>query len=92
MPESQQTMDNMVEEIFELTKLIYTARSRQPAGPDELYDTQTDPGEVRNLATDPAHASELARLRGRLIAWMDETGDRLLNPWTRVSLLEGRTI
>ncbi len=40
MPDSQQTMDKMVEEIFELTKLIYTARSRQPTGPDELSETE----------------------------------------------------
>ncbi len=40
MPESQETMDQMVEEIFELTKLIYTARSRQQSGPDELSETE----------------------------------------------------
>jgi hypothetical protein len=36
--------------------------------------------------------AELARLRKRLVAWMDEIGDRLLNPWTRASLLEGRSV
>lgn len=59
---------------------------------DELYDLAGDPGEVHNLATDPECAAELARLRGRLAEWMEQTGDPMLNPWTRVSLLEGRTI
>ena len=40
MPESQQTMDAMAEEMFELTKLVYTARSRQPTGPDELSEAE----------------------------------------------------
>ncbi|MCB8922171.1 MAG: sulfatase-like hydrolase/transferase [Ardenticatenaceae bacterium] len=55
---------------------------------DELYDMQNDPGELHNLATDPAHRDELARLRRRLLAWMEETHDLLLNPWTRKQLLE----
>mgnify|MGYP000477658907 CR=1 FL=1 len=37
-------------------------------GPVELYDHATDPGEYRNLATDPAHAAIRAQLRERLRA------------------------
>jgi arylsulfatase A-like enzyme len=44
--------------------------------PEELYDLQADPRELRNLAADPAHASTLADLRGRLDAWMKDSGDR----------------
>lgn len=33
---------------------------------EELYDTQADPHEVRNLAADPAFAADLARLRAAL--------------------------
>ena len=40
MPDSQQTMDAMVGEVFELTKLIYAARSRQPSGPEDLSETE----------------------------------------------------
>jgi len=56
---------------------------------DELYDLETDPAELRNLATDPACAGELARLRRRLVAWMERIEDRLLNRWTRPQILEG---
>lgn len=55
---------------------------------DELYDLQADPGERINLATLPACAPELARLRSRLVEWMSETEDPLLNIWTREQLLQ----
>jgi arylsulfatase A-like enzyme len=44
---------------------------------DELYDCAADPGETRNRIDDPACADDLARLRRRLWAWMDEVGDPL---------------
>jgi uncharacterized sulfatase len=42
---------------------------------DELYDTEADPHEVRNLADDRQHAEKLAELRGELVKWMHETRD-----------------
>ncbi|MCA9144960.1 MAG: sulfatase [Planctomycetaceae bacterium] len=42
---------------------------------EELYDVHKDPYEIDNLADDPAFADKLKELRGRLDAWMDETGD-----------------
>lgn len=45
--------------------------------PEELYDMQADPKEVRNLAGDPEHASLLAELRGEMEAWQQRTDD----PW-----------
>ena len=45
---------------------------------EQLYDLLFDPNEANNLASDPAHASVLAELRGRLEAWMRDTDDPLL--------------
>jgi N-sulfoglucosamine sulfohydrolase len=42
---------------------------------EELYDTQTDPYEIHNLAGDPDYKSELERLRGALDGWTQEVGD-----------------
>ncbi|MFC1806022.1 sulfatase [Planctomycetota bacterium] len=43
----------------------------------ELYDLQTDPDEVVNLADDPQHADTLRRLQAKLKAWQEQTKD----PW-----------
>ena len=48
-------------------------RERRPA--EELFDTDTDPHEVDNLADDPAHAEKLAELRAECDRWMRETDD-----------------
>ena len=47
--------------------------------PDEmLFDTRSDPHEIKNLATSnkPAHKAALQRLRNALDTWTVETGDR----------------
>jgi len=47
--------------------------------PDEmLYDHQSDPHEITNLATsgDPEHREAIVRLRAALDTWMVESGDR----------------
>lgn len=59
---------------------------------EELYDTQTDPHQLRNLAREPGHQAELGRLRGTLSEWIQETRDvgflAESDAWTR---LQGRT-
>ena len=42
---------------------------------EELYDTEADPDEVRNLADDPARQARLAEMSAALTDWMDRTGD-----------------
>jgi len=42
---------------------------------EELYDTQTDPHEVHNLASDPRHFEKLAELRSAHETWTQETVD-----------------
>ncbi len=45
---------------------------------EELFDTQADPYEIKNLiiSTRPEHREALLRLRAALDTWMSETGDR----------------
>jgi N-sulfoglucosamine sulfohydrolase len=48
--------------------------------PEELYDTEADPHEIRNLAASPEHAEILQRLRGALQDWIVEVRDTGLLP------------
>lgn len=43
---------------------------------EELYDLRSDPGELRNLAEDPASEPTLVALRAQLDKWIQESGDR----------------
>jgi arylsulfatase A-like enzyme len=52
----------------------------------ELYDLATDPGESCNRIADAAAAPELARLKQRMIIWMESIGDPMLNLFTRRQL------
>jgi arylsulfatase A-like enzyme len=42
---------------------------------EELYDLTADRWEMKNLASDPAHATLLADMRRRLDRWIEATGD-----------------
>lgn len=54
------------------------AELMKPFPKEQLYDTDTDPHEIRNLAgsADPEHREALVRLRAALDTWMTETNDR----------------
>lgn len=55
----------------------YQAQWFRPGKPDEeLFDTDSDPDELRNLATDPAYSDKLAELRTELDRWMEATNDK----------------
>ena len=41
----------------------------------ELYNTKSDPDEIKNLAHDPAYRVQLDRLRRALAQWIEETDD-----------------
>lgn len=47
-------------------------------GRRELFRLTDDPGEIRNLANDPAHAAERRGLERRLRDWMHQTNDPAL--------------
>ncbi len=58
---------------------------------DELYDLENDAGELVNLANDAVYTDELKRLRARLLNWMRESQDTLLNHWTERQIAEDLT-
>ena len=43
---------------------------------EELYDTESDPFEIHNLAGDPAHSAKLEELRSACEAWVTRTQDK----------------
>ncbi|MFM8890354.1 MAG: sulfatase-like hydrolase/transferase, partial [Planctomycetia bacterium] len=57
-----------------------SARFWGPKPPEELYDLESDPDNVRNLAADPAHADTIASLRLALERHMIATVDNGLVP------------
>ncbi|MEE3328953.1 MAG: sulfatase-like hydrolase/transferase [Myxococcota bacterium] len=46
-----------------------------PTGEERLYDTQTDPFEIQNLAADPTHEATLKRMRGAYAGWRERVPD-----------------
>jgi arylsulfatase A-like enzyme len=71
-------------------------------GEEELYDHTTDPHEQKNLAADPAYASQKARLKLRLLEWVALSEDPLdplsirelqarYGNWTGAAVLPGST-
>ena len=55
---------------------------------EELYDLETDPHEIRNLATDPAFAAELERHRLLLDDWIEASGDHGQHPEALEGLIQ----
>lgn len=43
---------------------------------EELYDLESDPYEMKNLATDPSFAETKARLQKQLDSWIEQQGDK----------------
>ena len=48
----------------------------KPFPEEMLYDTQSDPYEIKNLANSKEHRDVLIRMRTALDVWMVETRDR----------------
>jgi uncharacterized sulfatase len=59
---------------------------KKPA--EELYDTQADPHEIRNLAAAPEHKQRLATMRQECVRWMREIRDLGLIPETELIAME----
>jgi arylsulfatase A-like enzyme len=42
---------------------------------DELYDLESDPSELTNVAANPSNATVIADMQDRLTTWRSDTGD-----------------
>ena len=58
---------------------LYLYRTRE-----ELYDLESDPDALTNLAQDPGHREVLEESRDRLLKWMAASGDWLGEKYSRV--------
>ena len=69
---------------------VYMARSKPR---EQLFDLDSDPYELRNLANDSGMQATLERFRGELHAWQDEIVDLGFMPESEWHLMEmsGRT-
>lgn len=54
-------------------------------GPEELYDLETDPEELRNLVRDDAYRDIADTLRGRILDWLTMTQSRDLDVWEELA-------
>lgn len=64
---------------------IFTAASKPV---EELYDTETDPHEIRNLASDEKYEGRLVEMRAALADWQNEIGDIGLIPEAEIEVQE----
>jgi len=56
-----------------ISRYFHLAVDKRPA--EELFDVKTDPGNLKNLATDPRHAGLLKRLRKEMDSELRKTDD-----------------
>ncbi|MGI9219616.1 MAG: sulfatase family protein [Woeseiaceae bacterium] len=68
-----------------------TPEQAAPYGPrvaEELYDLQTDPDEVVNLAENPEYEAVLVEMRAQLSAWIEDTDDKGQYPRSAAAMKE----
>ncbi len=58
---------------------------------EELYDLQSDPEEMKNLAADPAFAETKAKLQGELDTWTAQQGDKGLETENLANTRQGKS-
>ena len=60
-------------------KLLLNLIPESGQSPVELFDLRNDPGETKNLASDPSHADTRQRLEAAMKAWRETSADPLLD-------------
>ncbi|MBE7493548.1 MAG: sulfatase [Verrucomicrobiaceae bacterium] len=94
--EAQYPVWNLIKELAEKDQLTpeQAVLAAPTMPPEELYDLETDPHQVKNLvrSSEPEHRRALERLSGVLTAWITETKDqgRIPEP-AEVAANEGAT-
>ena len=80
---------NTMRQMYEDGEL--TAAQALPYGPrpaEELYDLESDPHELVNLAEDPAYRKQLDEMSGALAGWLADTGDKGQYPLSTAAMRE----
>ena len=86
MPDAPRYQDNAFRKSIPLMKEILELKEKGALNPlmktwfdtksvEELYDTQTDPDEFKNLAADPKFADKLQEMRAAFHTWTSTTND-----------------
>ena len=77
--------DDVIFYEFENTRVIRTADAklilRHPAGPNELYDLRTDPGETKNLFDAPSHTAARKDLHKQLTTFFARYANPKYDLW-----------
>ena len=82
MPDSQETLNKMAAEIFELYRLIALARSRVPSGPDDLSESEfltldlLTKKEPRTIGEIQKEIGVLPAQMSRIVRALEEQGGR----------------
>lgn len=76
--EKQYPVWNLLKELNAAGRLdpIQAALCAPTMPPEELFDLDRDPYEIRNLAASPEHRAVLERMRGAVDRWIRETDDQ----------------
>ena len=82
MPDSQETLDRMAAEIFELYRLIALARSHRPSGPDDLSEAEfltldlLTKHQLRTIGEIQKEIGVLPAQMSRIVRALEEQGGR----------------
>lgn len=76
--ERQYPVWNLIKDLHAQGKLnaVQDVLARPNMPPEELYDVQADPFEIRNLVNAPEHQATLKRMRGVLEKWIEDSNDQ----------------
>lgn len=85
------SMQSWTEEFHKGTLNPTQSRFFEPKMIDELYDVQTDPHNIHNLAEDPAYAEVLERMRAATLSWMIDIRDVGLVPEAMIERITEHT-